>query len=653
MTPPTNHPIRDFFAALVPRKMRTIVQFAEEEIIIPEGPYQGLHFDTKTMFWTKLLLDVFFKGEYKYYFASGSVQSGKTLLLITILMLYYLFESKESVIFGGPDMKLVKKLYRKKVLPVLKKTRYVFEMPDFGPGSNRGLPDEITFKNGATLYFMGAGGGDEQRSGITARVVLMTEIDKMDEATGVSRETNPVSQFAARTRSYGQAAQIFGECTISYEWGRIWTEIFKNGTYTLINVKCPKCKEFHAPECEDVTGWQEAENVPEAIENARYKCPKCEREWTERDRLKALQKPVLASRGQTVTKKGKVEGEPPRTNTFGFRWNGMHNTLITLGDIAEAEYKFDRSQDEDDKKDLMQFTRALPYKPDSSNPFNLTKDLVLGKVGNHSCGMIPEGADYLIGGIDPGLYTIWWAVWAFTKDMQGYLIDRGAYPVPQDRYRTDPSHILTALLEIKEGIFDLGWYQPSGKMKKPDKVIIDSGYQTDWIYEFTRTVGNVYMPAKGLSSVQKHGTIQRWSENQPEEKDTEDKYVGHHWFISHPQRGINLVNMDGDYWKSEVHQGFMSPKNMPGSLVLYMPEQPKEHEQFARQITAEVERDEPKGKKWVIVLTNQSHGLDNTYMCEVGADILGARRIAVAKPKKKGKKKPIVIKQNTGIRTSY
>lgn len=96
----------------------------------------------------------------------------------------------------------------------IKASRYRDLMPRAGAGSRGGNVEAIKFRNGATLKFMSAGGGDAGRSAFTARVAILTELDKFDEAGGASRETDKVSQIIAKTDRFGSRRRIYGECTV-------------------------------------------------------------------------------------------------------------------------------------------------------------------------------------------------------------------------------------------------------------------------------------------------------------------------------------------------------------------------------------------------------------------------------------------------------
>lgn len=78
--------------------------FAEQEIIIPEGPHAGRRFRCSRQPYTKLWFDEVDSSRWMRCVATGPTQSGKTLSCFVIPLLYHLFELSETVICGLPDM---------------------------------------------------------------------------------------------------------------------------------------------------------------------------------------------------------------------------------------------------------------------------------------------------------------------------------------------------------------------------------------------------------------------------------------------------------------------------------------------------------------------------------------------------------------------
>ena len=95
------HPIRDEVLWLLehsrPRRLRSMRQFAEDEIVIPAGPFSGRRFRCARQPYTGLWFDAVDSGNWSRCVATGPTQSGKTLSCFVIPMLYHLFEIGETV----------------------------------------------------------------------------------------------------------------------------------------------------------------------------------------------------------------------------------------------------------------------------------------------------------------------------------------------------------------------------------------------------------------------------------------------------------------------------------------------------------------------------------------------------------------------------
>ena len=66
-------PILDFCRGIRPRQVRTRLEFAEAEMILPSGPKRGLRFRCSYMPWTRLALEIMDSGVFRRFIASGPV----------------------------------------------------------------------------------------------------------------------------------------------------------------------------------------------------------------------------------------------------------------------------------------------------------------------------------------------------------------------------------------------------------------------------------------------------------------------------------------------------------------------------------------------------------------------------------------------------
>jgi hypothetical protein len=407
------------------RTVRSMREFAESEVVIPDGPFQGRRFRCDRQPYTKLWFDAVDSGHWNRCVATGPTQSGKTLACFVIPLIYHLFEIGETVICGLPDMDMAVDKWREDILPVIEQSRYRNMMPIRGGGSRGGRVESIPFRNGATLKFMSGGGGDKSRAGFTSRVVVITETDGMDKPGATSRESDKITQLEARTRAYGSRKRIYMECTLSTEQGRTWQEHIA-GTRNKIVLPCPHCRHYVLPDRQHFTGWHEASSQAEARGFGRFGCPDCGEIWTPEQRTEANRHIRLVHQGQDVDDEGNVAGDAVATDTLGFRWSAIHNLFLTPADLAADEWRAARSPDEENaEREMRQFVWCLPVAPSKQDETSLHAEEIMLRQSNWPRGLVPPDCTILTAAIDMGKYLCHWIVMGWRPDASCYIVDYG------------------------------------------------------------------------------------------------------------------------------------------------------------------------------------------------------------------------------------
>lgn len=652
-------PMRLAVTGTVPRRLRTFREFAEQEIVLPDGPYQGSPYRVSTMPFAGAILDEFDAGRYSSYFGSGPAQGGKTLHFTILPTLYHLFEIEENVIFGAPVVDMAKAAYSDRILPAIEcSPRYRDLLPEKGGGSRGGVANVIRFKNGVTLRFLGAGGGDQQVSGYTARVVVATELDKMDEPGKVSREADPVTKLRARTQGFGGRARFYGECTMSTKDGRIYREVCEFGTDSRVFLPCRYCGSWVFPERSNLVGWQEADNEAAAGRLARFQCPRkeCGSLWTDEDRGVAIASPRVVARGQSVAADGTVEGPMPETRTWGFRWNAMASPLLKLTDIGEREWRALRAGSDAAEKGVRQFLWAEPWEESSEDLIRPDEAMILSKISpdtNLVRGVVPAGTLKLTLGVDVGLTWIWWVLVAWLSDLRGHVVDFFGIKVPQE---TDEDRTILRVFEILERFRDEtvahGW-KFGDVQRQPDRILVDSGYKHEMVYEFIRKSGQPrWLACKGFGTDVRHGQWRQYGEMDS----TERRGVHEEFRYVKQPGGITLLELHADHWKGLVHDGFWAAHGAPGSLTLFHGEADAKMKQFAAHIKAEQRTylDRPGKERrlvWVVNST-RNHYLDCMTYARCAAAIEGVRLVMPA-PTKPAVARPPAAELSRVIRTRY
>jgi len=612
-----------FIQAARCKPVRTFLQFAEEEVVLPEtGPKGGELFDADFMPFTRLVLQEFENPAYRRFFAAGPTQSGKTLLFFNIPLLYHLCELQEDVIIGVPSIDMAQDIYEDRILPILLNSGYAWILPTSGIGSKGGRFTKIRMKNGATLRFMGTS-KDAQVSSHTARVVIMTEIDKMAASKQKKEETDPVGQLEARTHSFGDDFRIYGECTMSNEGGRIFNETTIFGTNTRVFFKCSYCGEYIEPKREDFIGWQDQPDELAAGEEAGLACSECGSIWNEEDRLESLNNPMLVSEGQTV-KDGNLTGKRKNTITFGMKWNAVASRMVPFKMLARDEWLAAKDEDNEDRQKLVvQFRWAMPYKSKKTSLIGVSEQVVMNKTNNWMKGIVPDHALKLTCFVDVGAYICWYGLVAWAEKAIGHLITYGSLHVDQGK-EIDEMRVKQTLRAFRDDYLAPGFKFKDG-IKQIDACGVDAGYLTDTIYDFCKESGARYMATMGFGSGVSHGKRQgQWQKK----VDKEGQKIGNNWHIVKQPNGQWLLEMHADHWKRKVHAGFNAEPGTPGSISLFKAD-PRVHRNFAQQICAEQEQEEFKESigvvKKFVVLGKQNHFLDVTYGNRCLADVLGIK----------------------------
>lgn len=629
------------------QRVRHLAEFAESEVYLTTGRYAGQRFRCDRQPFTRLWFDAVSTGHWGRYVATGPSQSGKSLSAFVLIILWHLFDHRETVICGLPHLDLAAAKWQEDILPVIERTKYRELLPRIGSGSRGGGKlVSVAFRHGRTLRFMGGGGNDKQRAGYTARVLVVTETDGLDESGGKSREAAKLEQMEARTRAFGERARIYLECTLTTKAGRTWRE-YEGGTMSRIVLPCPHCGEYVTPDREHFTGWEDAEDELEAIELSALGCPSCGAVWTEEERLEANRKCVLAHRGQEVARDGTVSGPIPRTLTFGFRWTATNNLFIPIARIGAEEWKGRRAQDpEDAEKKLCQFTWAHPYEPPAVDTTPLTSDAITvrvledprGRDGyRYPRGTVPKDATQLALGIDLGKRLCHWTLVAFRPGATPHVVDYSILEVPSDQLGVERA-LLAALRGFRDDAVTPGWpVEDSDARRLPDQVWVDAAWQTDVVYGFMRETARIQQHAKRFRPYIGRGAS---STKYVEPKSTSStvRHLGDGYHIARlSKEKLLLVEVNADRWKSWVHDRLATPPGESGAMSLFTAP-PNDHFRLAQHFTAEKQVQEfvaGKGEvtRW-IAERRDNHWLDSTYAACAAGHFAGARLVATQQPQR-------------------
>lgn len=626
--------------SVIVKPFRSLSQFAEQEIVLPDGPYSGQRF----RFSRQPAHGAFFRavdsGNWFRYACTGPQQSGKTLAFVVIPILYHLFERQQTVLFGLPSMDMANDKWKLDLRPAIAASQYARFLPRKGSGSQGGTPELIQFSNGSNLKFITAGGGDEKRAGFTGPVLVVTEVSHLDQVGGNSEEATKLKQMEGRVRAYRASGQarIYLESTVTIEQGRIWQE-WSQGTAGEVVFQCHACDEWISPGRDNLIGWQDAATEAEAELLSRWACPRCGIVFDDARRLQQLKNCRLLHRGQSITPDGTVTGEIVQTKTMGFRYSAATNTFVTAGIVGADEWRGRREVDQvNAEKELLQWTWALPARPKEEDVEPLDFRAVMNRQSEWRRGLMPSDVVTIAAGVDVREKQLDWFVTAKRQNGQPLCIDYGYEPVLREA--SDLRTALKQAVRYLQEKFDKGWeVEGTGHSRGIDIALIDIGWETDTIRESLND-HQLWRRAKGYGFRQHAGAS--YAAPGSKTASRELRHIGEGWhdvvLVRDGKRFRELEN-NADHWKRRVHQSLTVASDSSAALLLPRTDKPEGRIEVAKQLTAERETtvfEVGKGtvRKWVQTFT-RNHLLDACYMSFVG---LSVAEYEMAKARKKAER---------------
>lgn len=624
------------------RPIRTMRQWAEQEIVIPNGPFEGDSFSVKNQPVLGLLLDEIDSGRWVEKYATGPSQSAKTMSCFVIPIAYHLAEMGEDVVCGVPDMNMASDKWEDDLLPVFQVSPTLKKLlPMRGSGSEGGkVTDAINLTNGAKLKFMSRGSKDQGKAGFTARVVCVTEAAGFSVSVETSVESGPLDQLEARQRAWDypqRTTHVEGTLTIPEQLP--WIARADSSKSRIVS-PCPHCGAWILPERRHLAGWKDAENAEQAAELGYWQCPSCEEQINDDERRESMQDCRILHGDQIIDRKGNVSGDLPPTRRLFFHWQSWHNLFVSTASIAREEWiaaqmPDDSPEREKAEKKLTQFVHGICYTQSNIDFIDLDYKEVAGrKAAGSPRGFIPADTEWVTVGVDVGKYQLYWFAIAFRPAGKMRCFDFGSVDVPSDRMAIDLA-IGRALQQLKER-FDAGWAVQSGnqqngveaKPRAPEAVWIDAGYQADAVFAWIRSLGThspraKYVPIIGRGS----GQLMRQYEN-PAKASGRIVQIGDNWHMSKvPKHRAYEIFVNVDHWKEQVHFSLGLDKELPGAMDFFLASG-RDLETVARHLTNEKKVQEFEAGKGLVtkwVRTGQQHWLDGAAYARAAASRLGWR----------------------------
>lgn len=423
--------------------------------------------------------------------------------------------------------------------------------------------------------------GSNSPSELASRPIRYLFLDEVDKYPNESKkEADPISLAVERTKTFNNR-KIYMCSTPTTRTGHIWEEKEKADIEKHYFVPCPHCGEFIELKFSQIRWPDDNEKLSAAdkAEFAQYICQECGSTINDSDKMEMLQK----GEWRTVKENTKF------TKTVAFWINTLYSPFTRFSQIAKA-YLIAK----DDTEALHNFTNSWLAEPWEDTKLKTNAETVMERQTDLPEFVVPEWARLLTAGVDVQETSLYYIIRAWGEYLTSQLVTRGQ---------------VTSFRDI-ERVMNLEYMKPDGTVKLVDLCLIDSGDQTDEVYDFAAMNSEWCLPSKGTSYMVNYFKLS--SVNKTSSK----------------AYGMTLALVDGGKYKDMI-AGRMKRENGTGSWMVF----DGIDLEYCTQVTAEHKITEKGGggklrTRWV---QKTSHA-DNHYLdCEVygmaAADILGVRSL--------------------------
>lgn len=426
------------------------------------------------------------------------------------------------------------------------------------------------------VYLTGANSPADLAS-TNIRYLFMDEVDKFPGAS--KKEADPVSLAKERTKTFFNR-KIFMASTPTLKTGHIWKAKEAADVEKHYFVTCPHCGAFIELKFAQIK-WPSKEDVPEnadRAEMATYVCQECGCVITDQDKGKML----AAGRWKPVRQKTQ------HPKSVAFWMNTLYSPFTRFSDIAR---EFMRSKD--DPELLHNFANSWLAEPWEDTKLKTNAEMVMERQTETPEWTLPPWTKLVTGGIDVQENCLYWTIRAWGDYMTSQNISHGQ---------------ALSMGEV-ERIMNTELTMPNGEKVMVNLALMDSGDQTEDVYEFCALNSDWALPCKGTTTMLSHYRLS-----------TVNK-------AGSRANGMTLVLVDGGKYKDQI-AARMRKENGTGAWMVYQ----GCDLDYAEQVTAEHKITERSGGKEVQRWVLKTSHADNHYLdCEVyaaaAADVLGVRNL--------------------------
>lgn len=422
--------------------------------------------------------------------------------------------------------------------------------------------------------------GSNSPSGLASKPIRFLMLDEVDKYPGASgREADPIKLATERTKTFHNK-KIYITSTPTLKTGHIWKEKESADIEKHYFVPCPHCGEYIEFKFQNIK-FPDGDDMSYAdrAEFANYVCQECGCVITDNDKHSMLRE------GEWRV----VRHNTKYVRSVAFWINTLYSPFVRWSDIAK-EFLLSK----DNPEDFQNFVNSWLAEPWEDTKLKTNADLVLERQTEVPQYVVPSWAKLLTAGVDVQESSLYWSIRAWGDFLTSQNIAHGQ---------------VLSFDEI-DRVMNLQYMTEDGVPMVVNLCLVDSGDQTDMVYDFCTLHAEYALPAKGASHAQlSHYKLSKIN------KEGSSAY------------GMTLVLVDSGKYKDLI-AGRMQRSNGKGSWMVY----DGCDREYAEQVTAEHKVNVKSGgvvrQTWVLKHSHSdNHYLDTEVYAAAAADILGVRSL--------------------------
>lgn len=432
--------------------------------------------------------------------------------------------------------------------------------------------------------------GSNSPSGLASKPIRFLMMDEVDKYPGAStKEADPIKLAMERTKTFHNR-KIYITSTPTLKTGHIWKAKENADIEKHYFVPCPHCGEFIEFKFQNIRfPDDEGMSYADRAEFATYVCQECGCVITDNDKHNMLK------RGEWRI----VRHNTKYVRNVAFWINTLYSPFVRWADIAK-EFLLTK----DDPEEFQNFTNSWLAEPWEDTKLKTNAELVMERQTEVPALVVPSWAKMLTGGVDVQETSLFWTIRAW-----------GDYFTSQNI-----AHGQALSFEEIVRMMNIEYKTEDGDPAIVNLCLIDSGDQTDMVYDFCAYNSEWALPVKGASHAQlshyKLSKINREGSN---------------------ANGLTLVLVDGDKYKDMI-AGRMRRPNGRGSWMVY----DGCDMEYAQQVTNEHKVNVKSGGQtrqvWKPKFSHaDNHYLDTEVYAMAAADIMGVRTLHLQNDESQGR----------------